>query len=398
MNAVLRTDITIKEICAGFVYNELEGKGLFGLSGRLVIQPEYQRNYLYAANNMEEAVIQSVFKGYPLGLIYFNKVKEDENAPGAFEILDGQQRITSLGRFVTEKFAVKDADGVSQYYSGMSDELRRKFDNYKFTIFICDGTESEIKAWFHTINIAGIALNAQEVANSVYSGPFVSAAKAVFSNSSNSNINKWSAYIKGNVIRQDFLERALQWVTKSSGKDRDAVDEYMSRHRFDSDISELKKYFDGVIDWISSVFKELRSDMKGLEWGRLFELYHNTPYDSKQIEEQVNKLYQDEAVTNKRGIFEYVLGGGDNPSLLNIRFFEESVKKTVYARQTAAAKKSGKSNCPDCAREKSGNSKKIWDYKEMDADHVTAWSKGGASNIKNCVMLCKHHNQAKGNK
>ena len=372
MNAVLRTDITIKDICAGFVYNELEGKGLFGLSGRLVIQPEYQRNYLYAANNMEEAVIQSVFKGYPLGLIYFNKVKEDENAPGAFEILDGQQRITSLGRFVTEKFAVKDADGVSQYYSGMSDELRRKFDNYKFTIFICDGTESEIKAWFHTINIAGIALNAQEVANSVYSGPFVSAAKAVFSNSSNSNINKWSAYIKGNVIR--------------------------SRHRFDSDISELKKYFDGVIDWISSVFKELRSDMKGLEWGRLFELYHNTPYDSKKIEEQVNKLYQDEAVTNKRGIFEYVLGGGDNPSLLNIRFFEESVKKTVYARQTAAAKKSGKSNCPDCAREKSGNSKKIWEYKEMDADHATAWSKGGESNIKNCVMLCKHHNQAKGNK
>ncbi len=148
MNTVLRTDITVKDICEGFVYNELQGKGLYGLSGRLVIQPEYQRNYLYAEQKMEEAVIKSVLKGYPLGLIYFNKVKDDESEPGAFEILDGQQRVTSLGRFVTEKFALTDENNMPQYYSNMSEDLKEKFDNSKLTIFICDGTESEIKAWF----------------------------------------------------------------------------------------------------------------------------------------------------------------------------------------------------------------------------------------------------------
>lgn len=72
MKTTLRTDITVRDICDGFVYNELEGKGLFGLSGKLVIQPEYQRNYIYANGKKDVAVIESVLNQYPLGLIYFN--------------------------------------------------------------------------------------------------------------------------------------------------------------------------------------------------------------------------------------------------------------------------------------------------------------------------------------
>lgn len=391
MNTTLVTDITIAEICKGFVYNELEGKGLFGLSGKLTIQPEYQRNYLYAKQKKEEAVIQSVLKGYPLGLIYFNKVGADK-----YEVLDGQQRITSLGRFLTGKFPLIDANGMPHYYAAMPDDQKKKINETTLTIYICEGTETEIKEWFKTINIAGIPLNKQEIANAVYSGPFVTKAKEEFSNSKNANIQKWSAYVKGDVLRQDFLRVTLEWVCRSSA-DED-IESYMSQHRYDTDITELKAYFTSVIDWVSSVFMDVESEMRGLEWGRLYETYHNTAYDPITVSAKVHELYADGAVKKRAGIFEYILGGCTDSRLLEIRIFEESTKKAVYTQQTTAAKASGKSNCPLCASGTNNNAKRIWKFTEMDADHVTAWSKGGATDISNCQMLCKTHNRAKGNK
>ena len=387
----LKTDITIDEICTGFIYNELEGKGLFGLSGKLVIQPEYQRNYLYAEAKMEEAVVKSVLSEYPLGLIYFNKVSADK-----YEVLDGQQRITSLGRYLTDKFALFDANGLPHYFSALPDDKVKKIKETMLTIYICEGEESEIKAWFKTINIVGLPLNRQEISNSVYSGPFVTKAKEEFSNSSNSNVQKWSAYIKGKVSRQDYLRNALEWVSKSN--DDDIVDTYMSKHRFDDNISELKAYFSGVIDWISGVFNDVESEMKGLEWGRLFETYHHTPYDPVDVTTKVHKLYGDAAVKNRKGVFEYILGGCIDVKLLDIRIFEESTKKAVYTKQTDTAIFSDKSNCLLCFIGTDNNAKRIWKYDEMDADHVTAWSKGGATDIENCQILCKTHNRAKGNK
>ena len=390
MKTTLRTDITIEEICKGFVYSELEGKGLFGLSGKLVIQPEYQRNYLYAEAKKEEAVIKSVLKGFPIGLIYFNQVSE-----GRYELLDGQQRITSLGRFITGKFPLFDENGLAHYFDGLPDDKIKKINETRLTVYICEGEESEIKDWFQTINIAGIPLNPQEIANSVYSGPFVTKAKEEFSNSSNANIQKWSAYIKGRVNRQDFLRTALQWVSKS--EDDELIDAYMSKHRYDDTITELKAYFTSVIDWASGTFLDVESDMNKLNWGKLFEKYHKNPYDPAAVSVKVHELYADIAVTNRKGIFEYILGDCSDTSLLHIRFFEDSVKKTVYARQTNDAEASGTSNCPMCASSGGKKARYIWKYNEMDADHVTAWSKGGASDIKNCQMLCKPHNRSKGN-
>lgn len=391
METTLRTDITIEQICKGFVYNQLEGKGLFGLSGKLVIQPEYQRNYLYAESKMEEAVINSVLKGYPLGLIYFNKVGVDK-----YEVLDGQQRITSLGRFLTGKFPLIDENGLPHYFDPMPDDQKKKIREAKLTIYICEGKETEIKSWFKTINIAGIPLNHQEVSNAVYSGTFVTKAKEEFSNSQNANIQKWSAYVKGKVSRQDYLRTALEWVARSS--DDEVVDTYMSKHRFDTDITELKTYFTSVIDWISGTFTDVESEMKGLEWGRLFETFHNTPYDPADVSAKVHMLYGDGAVKSRKGVFEYILGGCVDTRLLEIRVFEESTKKAVYTQQTDAAKAIGKSNCPLCAVGHDNNAKRIWKYNEMDADHVTAWSNGGATDISNCTMLCATHNRAKGNK
>jgi len=387
MKTTLKTDITVKDICEGFVYNELEGKGLFGLSGKLTIQPEYQRNYIYADGKRDVAVIESILKGYPLGLIYFVKVSDDK-----LEILDGQQRITSFGRFVTSKFAVKDENCMEQYFSGIAADKQSLILETKLTIYECEGPESEIKNWFQTINIAGVPLNEQELLNAIFSGPFVTLGKEEFSNSQNSNIQKWNAYVSGSANRQDFLECALDWVSK--GK----IGDYMSLHRFETNITELKTYFNSVIEWVSSVFKDVESEMRGLEWGQLYEKYHKTAYNPAKVSEEVNKLYGDPYIKNRKGIFEYILGGSVDTKLLDVRVFDEATKKSVYTTHTAEAETKGESNCPLCAIGHDANKSKIWKLAEMDADHVTAWSKGGSTDTKNCQMLCKTHNRAKGNR
>jgi len=389
MKTTLKTDITVNDICDGFVYNELEGKGLFGLSGKLTIQPEYQRSYIYALDGgkKEMAVIESVLKDYPLGLIYFNRV-----SGGKLEVLDGQQRITSLGRFVTGKFAIKDDDGNEQYFSGMAKDKRDKVLGASLTIYECEGTETEIKAWFKTINIAGVPLNDQELLNAIFSGPFVTLGKVEFSNSHNANIQKWSAYIKGIANRQDFLERALDWVSKGN------ISDYMSRHRSDENINELKTYFSSVIDWVSSVFTDVESELCGLEWGRLYEKYHKKAYNPSEVSVEVQKLYADPYVKSRKGIFEYILGGSVDTKLLDVRVFDDATKKSVYKEQTTKAEKKKESNCPLCAMGHDVSKSKIWNYVEMEADHVTAWSKGGKTASKNCQMLCKTHNRAKGNR
>lgn len=352
MKPTLYTNWTIADICKGFVYNEHEGKGLFGLNGQLTIQPEYQRNYIYCDGKKDVAVVDSILKGYPIGLIYFNKTKD-----GRYEVLDGQQRITSFGRYATMKLAVK-VNGKEQYLDGLDEESRERFLNTKLTIYVCEGEEAEIKQWFKTINISGVPLNEQELLNAIYSGTFVTAAKEVFSNSRNSNIQKWSAYIKADVKRQGFLERALQWISASKGV---SIDNYMSLHRRDSNIQELQSYFDSVIDWISATFYKTYDKMCGLEWGRLYETYHKKPYDLAKLNKRVEELLADEAVTKQAGIFEYVLGGEQQPELLEIRLFEKSIKQKAYERQTKDAKTKGISNCPLCAQ--TDNNRKSYIYR-----------------------------------
>ena len=385
----LRTDITVKDICEGFIYSKKEGSGLFGLGGKLIIQPEYQRNYIYEEEKKEMAVIESILKGYPLGLIYFNKLDS-----GRFEVLDGQQRITSIGRFVTNVFSILDENNNERNFQSLPRDKQDLILNYKLLIFECEGTESEIKEWFKTVNIAGVPLNEQELLNAVYSGPFVTLAKEEFSNDQNANVQKWRAYIKGSINRQDYLERALDWVSK--GKNN--IQNYMSTHRYDTNITELKTYFNSVIDWVSGVFKDVLPEMRGLEWGRLYETYYKQPYNPKKVSEEVQRLYADPYVTSRKGIFEYVLGGSVDTKLLSVRVFDDATKKAVYAQQTAKAEKKGESNCPLCAIGHEANKNRIWRLNEMDADHVSAWSKGGSTDISNCQMLCKTHNRAKGNK
>jgi hypothetical protein len=380
---------TVQQVVEGFVYNEFEGRGLFGLAGRLVIQPEYQRNYIYNDGKRDVAVIESLLQGYPLGLIYFN------DTGTSLEVLDGQQRITSVGRFVTGKFAIR-ADGREQTFSSLPAEEQAKILDSELLVYECSGTEKEIKEWFKTINIAGVPLNNQELLNAIYSGPFVSAAKAEFSNSQNANLQKWSAYIKGDAKRQQVLEVALGWVAGSQGI---GIDVYMALHRSDTNINELKTYFTSVIDWIGSVFTAPpEKEMRGLEWGRLYETYHGTAFDPAALGVDVRRLMGDPAVTSRKGIHEYLLGGKQHPELLAIRLFDDKTKRLAYECQTETAKAEFISNCPLCALGNNANIARIYKLDEMDADHVAAWSHGGATDLANCEMLCVTHNRAKGNK
>ena len=153
-----------------------------------------------------------------------------------------------------------------------------------------------------------------------------------------------------------------------------------------------------MIDWVAITFTMVDKTMCGLEWGRLYELYHTTPYSIDHLTARVEALLADEAVRCPRNVYEYVLGGETDTALLDVRYFEQKDKKVAYKRQTEHANKMGVSNCPLCALGDNANKTRIYKLDEMDADHVTAWSKGGATALANCEMLCKTHNRSKGNK
>lgn len=388
----MKTDLrhyTVRQIVEGFVFNEYEGKGLYGLDGKLVIQPEYQRHYIYGDGKKDVAVIDSLLKGYPLGLIYFNVDGEK------LEVLDGQQRITSVGRFVTGKFAIK-VDGREQLFGSLSVDQQEKITGTKLDIYECDGTEQEIKAWFETINIAGVPLNKQELLNALYSGPFVTAAKAEYSNSNNANMQKWQSYVLGDPKRQDILRVALDWAASSQGLE---IDAYMARHRNDQGIDGLRSYFTSVVDWVTGVFvRPPDKEMRGLEWGRLYEAFHTNSYSATGLDGRVTELRGDPAVHSSKGIYEFLLGGEKDTRLLDIRLFDDKTKRVGYERQTTKAKADGVSNCPLCTLGNDANKSRIYKQSEMDADHVAAWSKGGATDLANLTMLCQTHNRAKGNR
>lgn len=394
MTTTLHTEWTVRDICAGFQYNELEGKGLFGMNGRLTIQPEYQRNYIYADGKKDVAVIESMLRGYPLGLIYF--VEKEDNADSdvrapRYEILDGQQRITSIGRFLTGKLWFKNQDGIETYFGALNEDIKERILSYPLLIYTCQGEEKEIKEWFKTINIAGVPLNNQELLNAIFSGPFVTRAKEEFSNSTSAKNNIRQTFLRGDVRRQDFLEEALRWVSHGD------ISAYMAKHRNDDNITELSLYFETVISWADNLFPA-EAILKGQPWGELYERYHAQAYDPNHIALRMRQLLEDDQVKNDRGIVEYILGGETDPSLLDIRVFDDKTKRRVYNLQTAYAAEHSVSNCPLCAAGTDKNHTKIWQLKEMEADHVTAWSKGGATDEQNCQMLCRMHNRAKGNK
>lgn len=386
MISTLTTQWKIKDLCDGYYFNEFERKAVYGLGGSLVIQPSFHRKYLWDVKK-EIALINSILIGCPIGGFIFKKTEDD-----SYELLSGQQRLTAIGRFVTNKFSITDTFGKPLFFKNLDKQKQKTILETTVPVYIFECDELELYTIYERINFAGTPINTQETLNFIYDGPFIATAKKYFDKPPVEDIQKWSVFVKADPLRWGYLEKALCWVSHGD------IAGYLNKHRFSDDISELTTYFNTVIDWASSVFTDSDNLMRGLEWDRLYETYHNNTYNPIEVSKEVNKLMSDEKVTEKRGIWEYILSNGKERKLLHVRCFDEATKKTVYERQTQKAKREGTSNCPLCALEKSENANKLWPYESMDADHITAWSNGGTSDISNCQLLCKTHNIIKGNK
>ncbi len=358
-------EITIKDLFNGYRNNDEEG--VFGYGGKLNIRPPYQREFIYKEQQRDE-VIKTVQKNFPLNIMYWC-----ENDDGTFELLDGQQRTLSICEYCAGNFSLD-----SKYFHSLTQDKQNEILQYKLMVYICKGEQSEKLDWFKTINIAGEELTDQELRNAIYTGPWLSDAKKLFSKTGCLAYKIGSNYLSGVAIRQDYLETALRWLCNQKGYD--TIEDYMSKNQFAPNANELRLYFQNVISWVETVFPKYRKEMKGIEWGILYNQYKDTPQDSKKLEKEISTLMQDDDVTNKKGIYAYLLTHDEKH--LNIRAFSPSMKRQAYERQ--------KGICAKCH--------KHFELEEMEADHITPWCEGGKTNAENCQMLCKHDNRTKSDK
>jgi hypothetical protein len=358
-------EITIREVAENYVDNSEEG--VVGYDGKLNIRPKYQREFVYDEKK-RNAVIDTVRKNFPLNVMYWT-VNED----GTHEVLDGQQRTISFCQYVKGDFPVM-LDGSPMFFHSLTNTEQEQFYDYKLMVYFCEGNDKDKLNWFKTINIAGEKLTSQELRNAVYTGTWLTNAKSIFSKSNCAAYLLARDYVSGSPIRQELLEKALSWINNGN------IEGYMSAHQHDPNANELWTYFRNVIEWVQLTFgcpKNYRKEMKGLDWGALYDKYKGEMYDSEKIEQEIQALMIDDDVSSKKGIYQYILTR--NEKYLSIRAFTENQKRSAYEKQKGLCSKCGKH----------------FELKQMEADHITPWSQGGKTNTENCQMLCKDCNRRK---
>lgn len=352
-------EISVRDVAQNFVNNEEEG--VIGYGGKLNIRPKYQREFIYK-DAQRDAVIDTVRKDFPLNVMYW-AVNED----GTYEVLDGQQRTISLCQYVAGDFSVE-----YQYFHNLTHEEREQILDYKLMVYFCEGDDREKLEWFKTINIAGEKLTDQELRNAIYTGTWLTDAKRYFSRSNGAAYNLAKEYVNGSPIRQDYLETAIKWISGGN------IEQYMSESQHAQNANELWMYFQNVIAWVTLTFPHYRREMKGVNWGRLYNAYKDGSFDTDVLEAEIMRLMMDEDVTKKSGIYEYVLTR--DPKYLSIRAFTDNMKREAYERQAGV--------CVACG--------KHFELSEMEADHITPWVEGGHTSADNCQMLCREDNRRKG--
>jgi hypothetical protein len=353
-------EIAVKDVVNGYVNNDEEG--VIGYGGKLNIRPKYQREFVYK-DKQRDAVLDTVMKGFPLNVMYWVET------PDGYEVMDGQQRTISLCEYITGKYSIN-----FRYFFNLTDDEKNEILNYKLMIYFCQGTDKERLDWFRTINIAGVKLTDQELRNAVYTGPWLTDAKKRFSKTGCAAYAIGEDYVNGSPIRQDYLETAISWISGGN------VEDYMSKHQNDKNANPLWLHFKQVIDWVQATFPSYRKEMKGIDWGTLYNAHKDETLDPGELEKKVAELMMNDDVTNKKGIYDYVLSGDERK--LSIRAFTDSMKRGAYERQ--------KGICPICG--------KHFEYDEMEGDHIIPWHRGGKTVVENCQMLCKDCNSKKSGK
>lgn len=361
MDIILKK-ITVRDLTDG--YEDNEENGVYGYGGKLDIRPPFQREFVYK-DEQRDAVIDTVLKNYPLNVMYW-AVKDD----GTYEVIDGQQRTISLCQYINGDFSY-----MLKYFHSLQDDEQEKILNYELTVYICSGNDSEKLEWFKTINIAGEKLYEQELRNAVYSGSWVTNAKRYFSKNGCVAYEIGKDYLTGTANRQDYLETSIKWISKGN------IEVYMSNHQHDQNASALWRYFQDVITWIEVTFPKKRTKfMKGVNWGKLYNEFKDDPFDTIKLENEISRLILDDDVTNKKGIYSYVLTG--KIKYLNIRSFTPATKQKVYEKQDGI--------CPEC--------NEGFEIYQMEADHIKPWHEGGKTDEENCQLLCKDDNRRKSGK
>ena len=370
MNVTLH-NIKVRDLFEGFK-EDFSTDQVAGYGGRLDIRPKFQRAFVYKDAQRNE-VIETVLKGFPLNVMYWS-VKPDG---ASYEVIDGQQRTISICQYLQGDFSVG-----GKYFCNQPSDIRRSIEDYELTVYFCEGTESEKLDWFRVINIAGERLEEQELRNASYVGPWVVDAKRYFSSVNGMAYLKWKDYMAGECIRQKWLETVIGWI---AGDDSDgSIKDYMGRHQNEPDATELKVYFESVMSWALLLFPRYRKEMKGVEWGFLYNRFKDGKYSAASLEKRVAELMADDEVGRRSGIYEYVLSG-ESPECekcLSLRTFTPNQKRAAYERQ------GGK--CALCGKQ--------CDISAMQGDHVIPWSIGGKTVPDNLQMLCARCNLSKGAK
>ena len=370
--------IKVRDLFNGYQDNGPDGVVAYG--GKLDVRPAYQREFVYKLEQ-RQAVIDTLSKGYPLNVMYWA-----DQGGGRYELIDGQQRTLSICTFLNNDFSCKGLFQIPQslQFGSLTKDQQDKLLDYELTVYICDGNPSEKLEWFKTINIAGEELTDQELRNAVYAGSWVSDAKRYFSKTGCAAYRLGNKYLKGTAIRQEYLESVIYWYGDQAMPKLN-IEECMMKHQHEPKAQDLWDYFQRVIEWVEWIFPTYRKEMEGLPWGLYYNRYHKNTYNPIALEQEIGTLMADEDVTKKRGIYKYVLEkaiGNDDPSVLGIRAFSDSQKRTAYEQQGGV--------CPHCGKK--------YEYEEMEGDHITPWSKGGKTELTNLQMLCQACNRRKSNK
>lgn len=347
--------------------------------GKLDVRPEYQREFVYD-EAQRDAVIQTVINGFPLNTMYF--VKREDNT---YEVLDGQQRIISIGRYYKNAFSVKlpVVGGFNMLnFPNLYENQTRAFLEYHLTVYICEGTDEEKFAWFQVINIAGETLEKQEILNALYHSAWLTSAKSLFSRVNCAAHRIYGRYMSGSHIRQKYLETVFAWKADAEGINcRESVAEYMKKHRQDANAEELWQYFESVFNWVQRIFgRDSNTSMCGVPWGFLYNAHKDDNLDAESIQKQVADLLANDEVTRKSGIYEYILTGKEK--FLNLRRFSRNAAISLYNQQEG--------KCKMCGRN--------FDFADMQADHILPWSAGGRTELSNGQMLCIECNLKKSNR
>ena len=370
--------LKIGDLINGYTEDDSTSK-VTAWGGKLDVRPEYQREFVYK-DKQRDAVINTVLNGFPLNIMYFV-----DRLDGTYEVLDGQQRIISICRYAKNMFSVKIPAATGGYntvnFPNLFDDQLNAFLDYELHVYVCEGTEHEKLDWFQVINIAGEILEEQEIRNAVLHSAWLTDAKSAFSRRNCAANKNYGKYLNGDYIRQKFLETAFRWNAHYEGiTGKDAIVQYMQKHRQDKNANALWKYFEDVFSWVQATFGSYDKSMKGVEWGLLYNAHKDDNLDSAELQKRVKELLADDEVQKKSGIYEYLLTG--EKKVLNLRTFSERDKITMYNQQQGL--------CAICG--------KPFSLKEMHADHIKPWSKGGLTELSNGQMLCINCNLAKGDK